>query len=232
MCSLQCYFQIKFVKDIFHVLVSVCILDKSRRKIFENNTNCYYHAVKLNEGPTLSQNSISAFSMENLKNCVICARGLAPPENSATNPTPGLPDEREKENSLASVPIQKTDDISGNSIVVQESNHSKSGWSLLPKKYLKKSLVRNASVFKRAFRKPNRHSSRLVHPDYKQSTIDHNGDPIPKELLGLQEKYSSSCTLYSFQELASATSNFAPGLFSITPTFPSRFYSGQLDRLS
>ncbi|KAF7840135.1 putative receptor-like serine/threonine-protein kinase [Senna tora] len=33
---------------------------------------------------------------------------------------------------------------------------------------------------------------------------------LPKELFNLQEKYSSSCKVYSFQELASATANFFP----------------------
>lgn len=146
---------------------------------------------------------------------------LAPPENSAINPTQGLPDGHEKENSLASVPAQKADDVPSNSIMDQKSKQSRSGWSLLPRKYMRKSFVRNASVFKRELGKHNRHSS--VHPDYKQTTINHNEGPIPKELLDLQEKYSSSCTLYSFQELASATSNFAPGLFSslcLTFSFP------------
>lgn len=36
---------------------------------------------------------------------------------------------------------------------------------------------------------------------------------IPKELEGLPEKYSSTCRLFEYQELVSATSNFLPGLF-------------------
>lgn len=36
---------------------------------------------------------------------------------------------------------------------------------------------------------------------------------LPKELLGLREKYSSSCMYFSYQELLLATSNFMPGLF-------------------
>lgn len=175
--------------------------------------NCYHHAGKIHEGQTFSQNSISsAFTKKNMKNCLSCARLVK---------RLGSPDEHEEEISKRLRPIQKkTDDVSSNSSVAQESNHLKFGCSLLlPKKYLNKSFVRNACDFKRAFRKPNGHSSRYVHLDHKQrSNIKHNGDSIPKELLGLQEKYSSSCTLYSFQELASATSNFTPGLFSVTLT--------------
>lgn len=37
---------------------------------------------------------------------------------------------------------------------------------------------------------------------------------LPKELLGLREKYSSSCMFFSYQELVLATSNFMPGLFA------------------
>lgn len=37
---------------------------------------------------------------------------------------------------------------------------------------------------------------------------------LPNELLGLREKYSSSCRLFTYQELLSATSNFIPGLYS------------------
>jgi hypothetical protein len=36
---------------------------------------------------------------------------------------------------------------------------------------------------------------------------------VPKELEGLHEKYSSTCRLFMYQELLSATSNFLPGLF-------------------
>lgn len=36
---------------------------------------------------------------------------------------------------------------------------------------------------------------------------------LPKELEGLHEKYSSTCRLFMYRELLSATSNFLPGLF-------------------
>lgn len=42
---------------------------------------------------------------------------------------------------------------------------------------------------------------------------ENNSKNIPKELEGLHEKYSSTCRLFEYQELVSATSNFLPGLF-------------------
>lgn len=41
----------------------------------------------------------------------------------------------------------------------------------------------------------------------------------PKELEGFHEKYSSTCRLFSYQELLSATSNFKPGLHVLSPKF-------------
>jgi len=47
------------------------------------------------------------------------------------------------------------------------------------------------------------------------SSPECNLKSIPKELEGLHEKYSSTCILFEYQELVSATSNFLPGLFLI-----------------
>ncbi|KAF8405674.1 hypothetical protein HHK36_007751 [Tetracentron sinense] len=41
-------------------------------------------------------------------------------------------------------------------------------------------------------------------------TPDHGSMILPKELEGLHEKYSSTCRLFTYQELISATSNFMP----------------------
>lgn len=106
------------------------------------------------------------------------------------------------------------------------------------KKDRHKSSTKNTFVFQRALRQPNCHSSAVVHPDHKQISIEQIDDSpldgvsgaivpfgsaatfpplslcsdlssLPEELLVLQDKYSSSCRLYSLQELVSATSNFA-----------------------
>ncbi|EPS63840.1 hypothetical protein M569_10941, partial [Genlisea aurea] len=42
------------------------------------------------------------------------------------------------------------------------------------------------------------------------SSPDQNHPSLPKELEGLHEKYSATCRLFNLEELASATSNFAP----------------------
>ncbi|KMT19636.1 hypothetical protein BVRB_1g010240 [Beta vulgaris subsp. vulgaris] len=41
-------------------------------------------------------------------------------------------------------------------------------------------------------------------------TLDEESRSVPKELEGLQEKYSSTCRLFKYTELQSATSNFMP----------------------
>lgn len=45
---------------------------------------------------------------------------------------------------------------------------------------------------------------------------DCNSRKIPKDFEGLHEKFSSSCRLFEYQELVSATSNFLLGMFPIT----------------
>ncbi|KAE9602764.1 putative protein kinase RLK-Pelle-RLCK-VI family [Lupinus albus] len=107
----------------------------------------------------------------------------------------------------------------------------------LPKNHKQKSPVENSPVFQQASRQPNCHSSDVVHQDNKlktgqndNSTLDgESGAIVPfgsddiilppslcsdlsglaKDLLVLREKYSSTCRLYSFQELVSATANFS-----------------------
>ncbi|XP_019458709.1 PREDICTED: probable receptor-like serine/threonine-protein kinase At5g57670 [Lupinus angustifolius] len=107
----------------------------------------------------------------------------------------------------------------------------------LPKNHTQKSPLENSSVFQQASRQPNCHSSDVVHQENKlktgqndKSTLDgESGAIVPfgsddiilppslcsdlsglaKDLLVLREKYSSTCRLYSFQELAAATANFS-----------------------
>ncbi|XP_061346840.1 protein kinase STUNTED-like isoform X2 [Gastrolobium bilobum] len=109
----------------------------------------------------------------------------------------------------------------------------------LPNKHMRKSLGKNSPALQTALRQTSYHSSAVVHPDHKQnihrnydSTLDGESgiilpfgsddifpppslgrdlSELPKELLGLQQKYSSLSRLYSFQELVSATANFSHG---------------------
>ncbi|XP_057550343.1 protein kinase STUNTED isoform X2 [Amaranthus tricolor] len=99
-----------------------------------------------------------------------------------------------------------------------------------------KVLSRKTSMVRRVFKIPGRHSSMAVHPDRKRRESDHMDEhlsdsvaesraivpfdvpPSPfdgmnyltKELEGFHEKYSSTYRLFAYQELLSATSNFAP----------------------
>ncbi|KAI4317077.1 hypothetical protein L6164_024986 [Bauhinia variegata] len=221
---------------------SVLAVDNSKVAFHREAAEISADKVKLNEGSILSRKSFSAYSKKNLRNCESCAQLTALQENSAIELTLVLSDDHEKEKSLALVPIQKLDDVSKFSIVVQESNQSKPAWSrlhhaFLPKKQTQKSFMRNTSIFQQAIRQPSWHSSALVHPDHKQTNIKQDDDStlygdrgamvplgsdsiapplcrdligLPKELLGLLEKYSSSCRFYGFQELVSATANFLP----------------------
>ncbi|XP_054807929.1 protein kinase STUNTED-like isoform X2 [Prosopis cineraria] len=134
---------------------------------------------ELNEGPALLHKSFKPCTKTNPRNCESCARVLALPESSATG---ALPDDQEKNDSLALVPVQKTGGP-WYATVVQESNQSKHGWSVL------------------------RQSGAIVP---FRSAANSGLSNFHEELSRLQEKYSSSCRVYSFQELASATANFSP----------------------
>lgn len=128
-----------------------------------------------------------------------------------------------------------------------------------PKKHTSKNSQKNSFVFQRALRQSNCHSSAVVYPDHKQVNIDQieestlDGESgaivpfrsatillpptlcsdvssLPEELFDLRDKYSSSCRLYSLQELASATGIFSPGKFSsLQLMFPNCYYSYLLE---
>ncbi|KAK4780306.1 hypothetical protein SAY87_016412 [Trapa incisa] len=100
-----------------------------------------------------------------------------------------------------------------------------------------KSTVKKKSMVQRVLRLPNMHSSAIVHPDQKHSNFVQNDDKlcslnadkgaivslgsdvvcpslvdnyswsIPKELEGFDEKYSSICRLFNYEEILEATLN-------------------------
>ncbi|KAK2453353.1 kinase with adenine nucleotide alpha hydrolase domain-containing protein [Trifolium repens] len=137
-------------------------------------------------------------------------------------------------NSLAMVPVKVTD--AGSSVKTfhdRESNNLKPGWPLLgrisssDRKNSERSLPRRVSVVQWAMQLPSRNlsfnkdkflgldskSGALVPVDAEIGTIaspDRKSITVPKELEGLHEKYSSTCRLFNYQELVSATSNFLP----------------------
>lgn len=111
---------------------------------------------------------------------------------------------------------------------------------LLPKHQdPEKASVKKTSLIQWVLRLPSRYTSAVVYPDHKQNhsadssednrsnldgesgaivSVEHDSacpplspyNELPKELEGLQERYSSTCRLFSYRELLSATSNFLP----------------------
>lgn len=113
-----------------------------------------------------------------------------------------------------------------------------------PKRQYVEKSVQRTSVHHWLLRLPSCDSSAVVYPDQRRSNSDQDDDycssldkesgaivpfgpaavcplsplkgfgSLPNELLGLHEKYSSSCRLFTYQELLLATSNFKPGLYA------------------
>ncbi|PKA46957.1 Receptor-like cytosolic serine/threonine-protein kinase RBK1 [Apostasia shenzhenica] len=154
-------------------------------------------------------------------------------KNSPSLDTSGKRDqpssETEKENSLAIVPVVEQETPFGCvSVLIRELPEGRPGWPLLRRAIINKKNISSrerpkACVVQWALRLPSRNSaSSVVHPDSKQaksyaivrsnhaSEVLNQEKELPKELLSLQEKYSSVCRLFSYEELMKATSNFSP----------------------
>lgn len=138
-----------------------------------------------------------------------------------------------EENSLAMVPYQRKELMA----------RSRPGWAFLRRVFIFKH--QNGKKYKKPFlipwvrRQPSRStSSAAVYPDQKQNDCldEESGaivpvgevatspsNDIPPQLEGLHERFSSTCRLFTYQELASATSNFCPGLFPIFDIYSSLF---------
>lgn len=126
--------------------------------------------------------------------------------------------------SLALVPVKTMD--------VPESN---SGSTLLRRVLLQniksgKHSAKTLSMWQAVQKLQNQESFKHIYLDHKQnisdkeecqsSNLDVVAAPtesttfqIPKELECLSEKYSSTCRLFGYQELLTATSSFVPGLY-------------------
>lgn len=189
----------------------------------------------------ISDHSLAKVFMESTevgekKSCSIC-----------DSSTPALPDSSVEEssgdgngeNSLAIVPVKATTGAD------REVVELKPGWPLLHRKILSD---RKISVVQWAMRLPSRNLSYAADHDHKTNDCDRGEDrflgldsksgalvlvdaeigtaaspecnsrSMPKELEGLHEKYSSTCRLFNYQELLSATSNFLPGVYFLFGT--------------
>lgn len=103
------------------------------------------------------------------------------------------------------------------------------------------STTKKSSVLQWLLKLPSRQSVAAIYPDQKQFSSSNRGDCcshleqekdsvilytadtnsdahsnkiFSEELKDIQEKYSTKCKVFSYQELSLATNNFIPGLFS------------------
>ncbi|OMO56044.1 hypothetical protein COLO4_35819 [Corchorus olitorius] len=172
------------------------------------------------------------------KNCAACASALKVPENTTAQLSEELPGNGSVDNSLALVPLQACEDnsILVRELPNSRPGWSLLRWVFLPKRHHSENSGEKKSMVQWVLKLPNQHSSAVVYPDQKQNHSNqeknHSSDldgesgalvPVgyesicplspcdfPKELQSLHEKYSSSCRLFSYQELLDATSNFRP----------------------
>ncbi|KAH6784823.1 kinase with adenine nucleotide alpha hydrolases-like domain-containing protein [Perilla frutescens var. hirtella] len=135
-------------------------------------------------------------------------------------------------------------------------SESKSGWAVL-RNWFFQSLrlsetpsTKKSSLMQWILRLPSRQSVAAIYPDQKQNSTldtdeclsdfdpekgaivlysaDNNSNPFSSEVLkALGEKYSTTCQLFSYQDLLSATNNFIPENF-IGKGGSSRVYRGCL----
>jgi len=197
-------------------------------------------AEKSPEGSSLSPRSLAVYAKKNMKSCESCALQEIPgtgferelcDDFEKGDSLALVPFKKHDDGPCFSVVVDNSKRKPGWSLLRNVFHH---------KKHSPKSSTKNTYIFQRALRQSSFHSSAVVHPDHKQIGIEQIDDSpldgvsgaivpfgsatiftrpsisyesgnLPEELLILQEKYSSSCTLHSLQELVSATSNFAPG---------------------
>ncbi|GMI67590.1 hypothetical protein like AT5G63940 [Hibiscus trionum] len=164
------------------------------------------------------------------KNCEACALALKLPENSNSQSPEELSGNGSVGNRLDLIPFRTSED--NNVLVRKVPGWSLLRWALLPKRHHSENSSSKKSVEQWMLKLPSQHSSAVVYPDLRQNRSDrkknHSSDLdgetgaivsvgceaicllSPKELQSLLEKSSSSCRLFSYQELSEATSSFMP----------------------
>ncbi|KAK7282293.1 hypothetical protein RIF29_10951 [Crotalaria pallida] len=193
---------------------------------------------KLHEGENIEPKILVACTDKTLMNCESHERRLSVKANIVMESSLALiPYQKNYPVDPRSYSIVVSDSKplkSGWSIIRQVFHPRKHSHSHSPK-----SSQKDAFVFQSAWAQSRWNSLAVVHPDHKQTNVDKNDDStldaesgaivpfgsndtfpppsicgevtsLPEELLGLQEKYSSLCRLYSFEELVTATANFSP----------------------
>lgn len=170
--------------------------------------------------------------------CSVCSRPSVDDSSHQSIEESSADDGEDK--SMAIVPVQREEPAAASSInmLIKELPEARPGWPLLRRAELpdpsERSLVRKISVVQWAMQLPSRrHRQNSCDPGEDQPSCldgesgaiipvgseamtapaspDHNSKGLPRELEGLHEKYSSTCRLFNYQELQSATSYFLAG---------------------
>ncbi|KAL2339730.1 hypothetical protein Fmac_007670 [Flemingia macrophylla] len=170
--------------------------------------------------------------------CSICGTTLALPDPSCYQSAEGFSGDDVRENSLAIVPVKPTvaaklelkpgwpllhrrilPDKQSSERSLMRPQISVVQWAMrLPSRNLSYTVNHNEkpNICDQGQDQPaalDSESGALVPVDSEIGITfspEHNSRNIPKELEGLHEKYSSTCRLFEYQELVSATSNFMP----------------------
>ncbi|QCE15721.1 probable receptor-like serine/threonine-protein kinase At5g57670 [Vigna unguiculata] len=175
--------------------------------------------------------------------CSVCGTTLALPDPSCYQSAEGVSGDDGKENSLAIVPVQVQPTVAAEAelkpgwpllhrrIISDTQSTDRSlthpeisvvQWAMrLPSRNISYASDRDekSETCDRSLDQPaalDRESGALVPVDSEirtASSPESNSRNIPKELEGLHEKYSSTCRLFGYQDLVSATSNFLPENF-------------------
>ncbi|KAE8691201.1 Kinase protein with adenine nucleotide alpha hydrolases-like domain, putative isoform 5 [Hibiscus syriacus] len=166
------------------------------------------------------------------KNCEACVSALKLPENSTSQSPEEVSGNGSVGNRLDLVRFQSSED---NVVLVRKlPGWSLRRWVFLPKHHHLENSSTKKSVDQWVLKLPSQHSSAVVYPDLQKNRSgqkkNHSSDldgeigailPVgceaicplspsdfPKELQSLLEKSSSSCRLFSYEELLEATSSF------------------------
>ncbi|XP_050363713.1 LOW QUALITY PROTEIN: protein kinase STUNTED [Argentina anserina] len=212
----------------FHRHKSSKVLNEGSDNLASKNTYDQVNCKKVEQ--TLAKIFFECTDTVEKQTCSVCSR---PSVDNCSHQSAEDSAEDGEDNSLAIVPVQ-SEEASSITQLIKELPESRPGWPLLRRAVLpdpsERSLVRKISVVQWAMQLPSRrHRQNSCDPVEDQpsslngetgalvpvgsevtapSSPDYNLKKLPRELEGLHEKYSSTCRLFNFQELQSATSYF------------------------
>ncbi|GAA0147649.1 hypothetical protein LIER_07298 [Lithospermum erythrorhizon] len=187
---------------------------------------------------TLKSGSVTIGSVLRQK-CAVCSSHSSSENDSGTHSSKESAIDVRGNNSMAIVPIQKSEAASLLTMLIRELPERKAGWPLLRRalsskgKTLLNSSKNHISVVQCSMQLPDRPALAIKCSDENGCSSPYGerdavfaigreemlvpslhsckSDPLPQELEGFHEKYLASCRLFSYGELLTATSNFMPG---------------------